>query len=243
MQVLVSVSSVPEAHTVLSVGVKLIDLKDTSHGALAALDLDISKSIMEVVNAYRLRHSVSDIVVSATIGDDCASATALSELIQSRIDLGVDVIKLPETICANANYHTTIQTFLFRKVKLIAVLSPTSLSEQRAIEPTLLQLAKAGYWGVMVDTIHKSKSLTALLGLDKLILFVSTAKTSGLYVGLAGGLSLQQFDQLAELNPDYLGFRSGLCLGQRREQPLIVEKVQLLTTKLSEICCILPQTQ
>lgn len=243
MQVLVSVSSVPEAHTVLSESVKLIDLKDTSHGALAALDLDVSKSIVEVINAYRLRHSVSDIVVSATIGDGCASATALSELIQSRINLGVDIIKLPEAIWANTSYHATIQTFLSLKAKLIAVFSPASLSEECEVETTLLQLVKSGYWGVMVDTIHKSKSLTALVSEDKLNAFVRTAKSSGLYVGLAGGLSLQQFDQLAELKPDYLGFRSGLCFDQRREQPLILEKVQLLTKKLSEICCILPQTQ
>lgn len=243
MQVLVSVSSVPEAHIVLSAGVKLIDLKDTSYGALAALDIDVSKTIIEAVNIYRQHNAVSDMIVSATIGDDCTSSAALAELIESRIHLGVDVIKLPEAVWGNTDYHATIQTFLTRRVKLIAVLSPASLSEQIAMETTLLYLAKSGYWGVMVDTIHKSKSLTALASQDKLNTFVRIAKSSGLYVGLAGGLSLEQFGQLAELKPDYLGFRSGLCLDQRREQPLILEKVQLLTKKLSEICCILPQTQ
>jgi (5-formylfuran-3-yl)methyl phosphate synthase len=71
---------------------------------------------------------------------------------------------------------------------------------------------------------------------DMLDFFVRSAKAQGLYVGLAGGLQLAQVDSLADLSPDYLGFRSGLCLNQRREQPLIKEKLHLVTAKVSEFC-------
>lgn len=243
MQVLVSVSSVPEAQTALSADVRLIDLKDTSHGALAALDLKLSQSIVDVVNVHRKRKPDTGITVSATVGDDCSSVALLQELIQSRLTIGVDVIKLPEAIWANPSYHDVINTFLFKHIKLIAVLSPATILDQSTIKDTLSELAKAGYWGVMVDTIQKSNSLTTLINLDMLNSFVYSAKSLNLYVGLAGGLSLEQFDQLADLSPDYLGFRSGLCMNQQRGQPLITEKVQQLTTKLSEICCLLPQTQ
>lgn len=243
MQVLVSVSSVPEAQIVLSADVRLIDLKDTSHGALAALDLKISQSIVGLVNAYRNRNPATEIIVSATVGDDCPSVALLTESIQSRLAIGVDVIKLPETIWANTNYQAVINTFLSRRTKLIAVFSPATILQQSAIKDTLSALAKAGYWGVMVDTIKKSNPLTTMISLDALNAFVFSAKSASLYVGLAGGLSMEQFDQLADLSPDYLGFRSGLCLNQQRGQPLIAEKVQQLTTKLSEICCLLPQTQ
>ncbi len=243
MQVLVSVSSVPEAQTVLSAGVRLIDLKETSYGALAALDLKLSQSILEIVNAYRKRNPGNEIIVSATVGDDCLSVALLHELIQSRLAIGIDVIKLPEAIWANTTYQTAINTFLSRQIKLIAVLSPATILEQGAVKDTLSALATAGYWGVMVDTIQKSEPLTATINLELLDSFVCAAKSLNLYVGLAGGLSLEQFDQLADLSPDYLGFRSGLCMNQQRGQPLISEKVQQLTTKLSEICCLLPQTQ
>jgi uncharacterized protein (UPF0264 family) len=236
MQVLVSVSSVLEAKMVLSADVRLIDLKETSHGALAALDLSVSKSIIDEVNLYRRQHSQADIIVSATVGDDCASAEALTESIQSRIEIGVNVIKLPQTIWANAAYQAAIEIFLSRQVKLIAVLSADHLSGKEAISHVMHDLANAAYWGVMVDTVQKSKPLTALISLELLEFFVRSAKSLRLYVGLAGGLQLEQFDPLAELCPDYLGFRGGLCLNQRREQPLIAEKVHLVTAKVSEFC-------
>lgn len=236
MQVLVSVSSVPEVQMVLSAYVRLIDLKETSHGALAALDLARSKSIIHEVNLYRLQHPQADIVVSATIGDDCPSAEALTELIQSRVDIGVNVIKLPQTIWADAAYAPVIKVFLSRQVKLIAVLSANHFSDKEAVANSLHDLASAGYWGVMVDTIQKSKPLTALISLELLDFFVSSAKALELYVGLAGGLTLEKFDCLADLSPDYLGFRSGLCLDQRREQPLIKEKLHQVTAKVSEFC-------
>lgn len=236
MQVLVSVSSVFETQMVLSADVRLIDLKETSHGALAALDLSLSKSIIDEVNLYRQQHPQADIVVSATIGDDCASVEALIELIQSRVDIGVNVIKLPQIIWANAAYQPAIKTFLSRQLKLIAVLSADHLSGKEAISHVMHELANAAYWGVMVDTVEKSKPLTALISLELLDFFVSSAKSMGLYVGLAGGLQLEQFDSLADLYPDYLGFRGGLCLNQQREQPLIAEKVYLVTAKVSEFC-------
>ena len=236
MQVLVSVSSVHEAHMALSAGIRLIDLKETSYGALAALELELSQSIVDAVNDYRHQYSQTDIVVSATIGDDCLSAIQLVELIQSRLNIGIDVIKLPETIWRNQACHEAINTFISKRVKLIAVLTPASLSAQISIENTLQDLAKAGYWGAMIDTTQKSRSLTTIVNMDMLAFFVRSAKKINLYTGLAGSLRIEEFDSLAELSPDYLGFRSGLCFDQRREQSLNPEKVHLLVSKLSEFC-------
>ncbi|WP_442586579.1 (5-formylfuran-3-yl)methyl phosphate synthase [Methylophilus sp.] len=231
-----SVSSVAEAQMALSADVRLIDLKETSHGALAALDLALSESIIKEVNLYRQQHPQAGIIVSATIGDDCPSAEVLAGLIQSRIEIGVDVIKLPQTIWADAAYASVIQEFLIRQIKLIAVLSADHFSGKETLGKHLQALASAAYWGVMVDTIQKSRPLTALISLTLLDFFVSSAKSLGLYVGLAGGLKLEHFDSLADLSPDYLGFRSGLCLNQRREQPLIKEKLHLVMAKVSEFC-------
>jgi (5-formylfuran-3-yl)methyl phosphate synthase len=236
MQVLVSVSSVAEAQMVLSAGVRLIDLKETAYGALAALDIPRSAAIIAAVNDYRQQNPQAGVIISATIGDDCSSAAALSELIQSRLDIGVDVIKLPQTIWASAAYTAVINAFLARQVKLIAVLSADHFSGTQAVSTLLQDLATALYWGVMIDTIQKSQPLTALISVDLLDFFVRSAKAQGLYVGLAGGLQLAQVDSLADLSPDYLGFRSGLCLNQRREQPLIKENLHLVTAKVSEFC-------
>lgn len=235
MQVLVSVNSVAEAQLVLSAGVSLIDLKDTSHGALAALDLDVSKAIVDTVNAYRQQSAATGIIISATVGDHCTSVADLIQLIESRLNLGVEVIKLPETIWEDPDYQPTIAAFLEQGIRLIAVLTPASLSEAR-MAGRVQSLAQQGYWGVMVDTTLKSSPLTEMVSLSALANFVHAAKTAQLFVGLAGGLSLSHVEPLAALGADYVGYRSGLCVDGQRAQGLLTSKVQQLVARVSEIC-------
>lgn len=235
MQVLVSVNSVAEAQLVLSAGVSLIDLKDTSHGALAALDLDVSKAIVDAVNAYRQQFAATGIIISATVGDHCTSVADLIQLIESRLNLGVEVIKLPETIWDNPAYQPTIAAFLEQGIRLIAVLTPVSLSEAR-MAGRVQSLARQGYWGVMVDTTLKSSPLTEMVSAAVLANFVHAAKVAQLFVGLAGGLSLSHVEPLATLGADYVGYRSGLCVDGQRAQGLLTNKVQQLVARVSEIC-------
>ncbi|QDC44047.1 (5-formylfuran-3-yl)methyl phosphate synthase [Methylophilus medardicus] len=235
MQALVSVHSVPEVELVLAAGISLIDLKETSHGALAALDLTTSKAIVVAVNQFRQQTSQTDIVISATVGDDCDSPTTLHQRIDDRLHIGVEVIKLPMVIWGQLGYQATIDHFLKLRVPLIAVMTPASMAAENMHEQ-LKWLAQQKYWGVMVDTQDKSNTLTALVSISALQGFVQVAKSLGLFVGIAGGLQLAHFETLAALNPDYLGFRSGLCAQGQRAQALLPEKVDALASRVSQIC-------
>lgn len=232
MQVLVSVSSAAEAHLVLSAGVPLIDLKDTSHGALAALDIETSKMIIDIVHAHRQQFETAGIVVSATIGDNCANAADLITLIERRLEVGVEVIKLPESIWADPAYQSIIDGFLTQSIQLIAVLLPASLTDS-SLEKRLHSLAMQGYWGVMVDTEQKSSALVEMVAIPVLAKFISTAKSLHLIVGIAGGLALTHVEMLSTLHPDYLGFRSGVCEDGLRSQNLSAERVYQLVSKVS----------
>jgi (5-formylfuran-3-yl)methyl phosphate synthase len=232
MQVLVSVNSAAEAQLVLSAGVPLIDLKDTSHGALAALDIETSKMIIDIVHAHRQQFKISGIVVSATIGDSCTNAADLITLIERRLEVGVEVIKLPESIWAEPAYKVIIDGFLAQGIRLIAVLLPTSLIDS-SLEKRLQSLAMQGYWGVMVDTVQKSSALVDMVAIPVLTKFISTAKSLHLIAGIAGGLALTHVEMLSTLNPDYLGFRSGVCEDGLRSQNLSAERVYQLVSKVS----------
>jgi len=237
MQVLVSVNSVAEAQLVLSAGVSLIDLKDTSHGALAALALDISESIVNAVHVHRQQTAATEIMISATVGDYCASVAELTSLMQSRLNIGVEVIKLPETIWDHPAYQPTIQMFLAQGVRLITVFTPASLlAAPEQLQSRLQQLQQQGYWGVMVDTTDKSSDLLACVSMPVLIDFVRLSKAMRLFVGLAGGLTLAQVEPLMTLGADYMGFRSGLCVDGQRAQTLLTSKVHTLVSRVSEIC-------
>lgn len=235
MQVLVSVTSVAEAKLILSAGVSLLDLKDTSHGALAALDQGISKSIVDSVNEYRQQPEAKKVTISATVGDRCDSAADLVAVTESRLQIGVEVIKLPETIWADPAYQSTIDAFLAQGVKIIAVLTPASLTAA-TMQCRLQSLAQRGYWGVMVDTMQKSSALVDMVSLPALAEFVRAAKSLYLFVGIAGGLALAHIDSLVAVGPDYLGFRSGLCVDGQRAQGLLAERVHNLVSRLYEIC-------
>jgi hypothetical protein len=70
--------------------------------------------------------------------------------------------------------------------------------------------------GVMVDTADKlAGSLFDVLTLDELRRFVALARGAGVMVGLAGALRLQHLQSLARLAPDFAGFRSAVCSGDR----------------------------
>ena len=85
-QLLISVKNLQEANIALAVGVDIIDLKDPNVGALGALDLDVTKEIVHLVNGYKL--------ISATVGEQHTSIDELMFDIQVRADVGVDIIKV-----------------------------------------------------------------------------------------------------------------------------------------------------
>lgn len=231
MQVLVSVNSTAEAQLVLAAGVPLIDLKDTTHGALAALDVDISKAIVVMVHAHRQKFPAATTTISATVGDGCASSDELMTLIEQRLQIGVEVIKLPEAIWADSAFQSVIEGFCAQGTKMIAVLMPASLPDA-TLSKRLQLLARQGYWGVMVDTMQKSIPLVEMVSMQELARFVHAAKASQLKVGLAGGLALAHAELLSDLAPDYLGFRSGVCLDGQRAKGLSAERVHTLVSRV-----------
>lgn len=73
-------------------------------------------------------------------------------------------------------------------------------------------LAARGVHGVMLDT--RKKHGPSLLGCQpkaSLRAFVEAARATGLTVGLAGRLRLDDLPEIAALGPDVIGMRGGLC--------------------------------
>jgi uncharacterized protein (UPF0264 family) len=85
------------------------------------------------------------------------------------------------------------------------------------LDLALLEHALARNFAVcMVDTADKPRgSLFDVTTLDTLHRFVRLAREAGARVGLAGALRLQHLPLLAELAPDFVGFASAVCRGDR----------------------------
>jgi uncharacterized protein (UPF0264 family) len=68
----------------------------------------------------------------------------------------------------------------------------------------------------MVDTADKAAgSLFDIVPMSALRHFIDSARAASLMCGLAGALRIDDLPQLAALAPDFAGFRTAVCSGDR----------------------------
>ena len=231
MKLLVSVRSVDEALLAAEAGADFIDLKEPSAGALGALPLE---TIREVVSALRLQHPSRPI--SATVGDfahDVANGGALPALtaaLLQRVALtaacGVDYVKVGVRPGAGAS------ALLHALAACRAQVVPVLIADD-GLDPALCtQTLALPFSAVMLDTSDKQAgSLLARVAQRELQVFILAARASGQLVGLAGALRHDDLPALQRLAPDFAGFRSAVCAGDRT-QALDAGRVQALRAQL-----------
>ena len=202
---LASVNSLEEAELVLAGNVDIIDLKEPNAGSLGALPVETVKAIFAAVNGQR--------PVSATIGDLPMQPELILSAVKPMAETGVDYIKIG--CYPNGDTHSVIASLSRIAVhqKLIAVVFADTGVDLALIEC----LKQAGFCGVMLDTLDKSKgALPAILTLHQIEQFVKYAHDRQLICGLAGALRLPDIPLLLPYKPDYLGFRGALCKQNKR---------------------------
>jgi uncharacterized protein (UPF0264 family) len=209
MRMLVSVRDVPEALLAAHGGADLIDLKEPREGALGGLPVVTIAAIVEALRTLRSRHR--GLLVSATIGDlPMTERAAILARVGAVAACGVDYVKVgiertpyaPAVLDALAGTgHAVVPVFI----------------ADRGLDDAHVDLACAlKFPALMVDTADKrAGSLFDLIAADDLQRFVARVRGSGALVGLAGALRLPQLAALQRLAPDFAGFRSAVCAGDR----------------------------
>ncbi len=221
---LASVSNLAEARLVEVFAVDIIDLKQPAQGALGALPLN---SVVDIVAALK-----PETVISATVGDLPMLPQILTQAVQAMTTTGVDFVKIgffpggDWQACISGLANLTASGHA-----LIAVLFADTQPDLAIIAA----LQQAGFRGVMLDTMDKSRgSLTQLMSLTDCKSFVDTAKAAGLLTGLAGSLAKQDIPKLLPLQADYLGFRGALCRRSQRTAELDKEQVAAIRQLLNQ---------
>jgi (5-formylfuran-3-yl)methyl phosphate synthase len=200
MKLLISVRSVDEAQVAAEGGADFIDLKEPRHGALGALPL---ATIRDCVAALR----GSGLPVSATIGD---APNDIADAVQRVADCGVDYVKIG--IERNAAAHDVLAMLAVCGRPVVPVL----LADRGLDAELITHAASLRFAGLMVDTADKhAGSLFDCVPMPVLQHFIATARAASLMCGLAGALRAQHLPQLIELAPDFAGFRSAVCSGDR----------------------------
>lgn len=205
-RLLVSVRSVAEALTVASGGADFIDLKEPGQGALGGLPVE---TIAAIVAALRAQGSA--LPVSATIGD-----VAMHELdtILERVEAvgacGVDYVKVGIERAPGAG--AVLRALAACGRPLVPVFIADRGLDERAVALAL----SLRFPGVMVDTADKhAGSLFDLLPLAAIERFIATAREAGVMVGIAGAMRRADARRIVALAPDFAGFRSAVCRGER----------------------------
>ena len=220
---LASVKNKSEAEMVYAAGVDIIDLKDPARGALGALPISEIKTI-----AGRMK---SRTTISATIGDLPADPGIVLPVVETIMKSGVNIIK----IGFFPGKQHALATALARhacKQKLVAVL----FADQKPDIRLLKTLSTSHFYGVMLDTAEKNgKGLLGYMTITEVEKFIRLSHQLHLRCGLAGQLRQADIPALLSLQPDYLGFRSALCAGNRTGE--------LSLNSLQQIRKVIPQGQ
>jgi len=208
MRLLVSVRSVDEALLAAGAGADFIDLKEPGLGALGGLPV---ASIAAIVAALR-RQRIA-LPVSATIGD--LPMHALSDIL-ARVDAvaacGVDYVKV------GIARDPAAGAVLDRLAQRAAAVVPVFIADRGLDEVLVARAAALGFPALMADTADKhAGSLFDAVPVAALRRFIAAARAAGALVGLAGALRRSHAAALADLAPDFAGFRSAVCLGGRSQ--------------------------
>lgn len=206
MKLLVSVRSVEEALLAAEGGADFIDLKEPGHGALGGLPI---ATIREIVGA--LRGHASGLAISATIGDVAMhEAERIAACVDAVGACGVDYVKVGIERVPQA--HTVLGALAASDWPIV----PVFIADKGLEFADVAHSCALGFPGVMADTFDKrAGSLFDAVPMDDLRRFIAAVRATGTMVGLAGALRATHEPLLRALAPDFAGFRTAVCAGDR----------------------------
>lgn len=206
MRLLVSVRDAGEALLAARAGVHLIDLKEPRDGALGALPLAVVRDVVAALREHSFRQPIS-----ATIGDLPMRDPAL---IVGRVvavaGCAVDYVKVGVERASGA------RAVLAALAGCDAPVVPVFIAD-RGIDFGLVEAACAApFPAVMLDTVDKGAgSLFERVSRPELAAFIARIREAGKLAALAGSLRAADLNALAQLAPDFAGFRSAVCAAGR----------------------------
>ena len=206
MKLLVSVRSVEEALLAADGGADFIDLKEPGRGALGVLPI---ATIREIVGALR-RHG-SGLDISATIGDVAMhEGGRIAACVDAVGACGVDYVKVGIERVPQA--RSVLDALAASGWPIV----PVFIADKGLAQADVAHACALGFAGVMADTFDKrAGSLFDAVRMDELRRFIVTARAAGTMVGLAGALRAAHEPLLRALAPDFAGFRTAVCAGDR----------------------------
>jgi uncharacterized protein (UPF0264 family) len=215
MRLLVSVRDAPEAQDALLGGADIVDAKEPVHGPLAPVDPDVLEAIARAVPL--------SVALSVALGD--AEATHLPELVMAVSALSPRrqlIFKAAITDASPAEalrgLRTAAQQVAHRAdtPALVVARYVDSADDAADLGAWIDAISEAGARGLLLDTSDKSgPGLVALLGSCRLAQLRQRADEAGIWLAVAGGVSMASMADVMAARPHVIGVRGAVCSGGR----------------------------
>lgn len=229
IKLLVSVSSAVEARAALDGGADIIDAKDPSAGALGMVSRSTLHEIASVVGTCR--------PVSAALGDGCEEAD-VERAAFACASAGAAFVKIGFASTTDPARVARLLTAAVSGVQRqdthqCGVVAATYAETEGVGSPSRSGLvdiaARVGAVGVLMDTADKrGPGLRQLITTRDLTTWVRRAHDLGLFVALAGKISVDDLDWVGDCGADVAGVRGAACEGGRNGR-VTVERVRRLS--------------
>ena len=222
IKLLISIRSIEEVKVVNGLNIDIIDLKEPKNGPIGMLDfIDIKK----IVLALRDNNFCGKISTTFELNDGNLSRNDIAK-IENLGSVGLDYIKVG--VSADGNTWANLKKFTesLSKIKnrvlenkLILVLMITdkhSFKFVKNISPSMV----GKFSGIMIDTLDKENgSVFDIVNLTELSIIKKFALENNIDFGIAGSLDVSHTSLINQLQPNWAGYRGGVCL-KKRSGPL-----------------------
>ena len=222
IKLLISIRSIEEVKVVNGLNIDIIDLKEPKNGPIGMLDfIDIKK----IVLALRDNNFCGKISTTFELNDGNLSRNDIAKL-EDLGSVGLDYIKVG--VSADGNTWENLKKFTksLSKIKnrvlenkLILVLMITdkhSFKFVKNISPSMV----GKFSGIMIDTLDKENgSVFDIVNFTELSIIKKFALENNIDFGIAGSLDVSHTSLINQLQPNWAGYRGGVCL-KKRSGPL-----------------------
>jgi len=160
-------------------------------------------------------------------GDDIAKIEDLGSIGLDYIKVGISA---DGNTCANLTQFTESLSKIKNRVlqdKLILVLMITDKHSFKFIK-NISPVMVGKFSGIMIDTLNKeSGSIFDIVTLKELNIIKKLAFEKNVDFGIAGSLDVSHTSLINQLQPNWVGYRGGVCL-KKRSGPLSRERLENL---------------
>jgi uncharacterized protein (UPF0264 family) len=237
MRLLVSVRSAAEVAPAVAGGAEIIDAKEPSLGSLGAVSAATLRAIvLALPSALPLSVALGDPADAASVTEAFAPLAGVApHARETYVKLGLasvrDVTGAEAVIAAALEAASRAPA---RPAVIVVAYADHAAAGAPPRDVVSRLAAAAGAHGVLLDTWMKDgRDLFHHVGPSELRRWVVDAKREGLLVALAGSLSAEGLQHVAELPADVVGVRGAACAGGR-EGAVSEERVRRLRSRLDE---------